>query len=192
MFQVEVLELVLEKKSKCIPNHNQLTLLLYDHTWTIFHLSMSGYFFEKKNKNKEEVLHSSTLPLSATTPPHPPPLPSPNPSPHLPGNIITPGLHGGANTHRHAAKSTLAGVPRVCPGGEHVFVATGLSGSEMAHQGVMGSALSVAGHGHCKCEIPRPEAGHSARQLQSQKLHRQKEGMDVLDLLASHHYLCLR
>lgn len=35
----------------------------------------------------------------------------------LPGNIITPGPHGGASTHRQAAKSTLAGVPRVCPWG---------------------------------------------------------------------------
>lgn len=51
----------------------------------------------------------------------------------LPGNIITPGPQSGASTHRQAAKSTLAGVSHVCPEGEHVFMAGGLSGSEMAH-----------------------------------------------------------
>lgn len=48
-----------------------------------------------------------------------------------------------------------------------MFTDAGLSGSEMAHQGVMGFAL--LGHGRRACEIPGAEAGHSARQHRSPK-----------------------
>ncbi len=78
------------------------------------------------------------------------------------------------STHRQAAKSTQAGVPRVCPGGEHVFMDSGLSGSEMAHQGVMGLTLLVMAIEGVKF----PELGLANRpgNTRAQKLPRQTEG----------------
>lgn len=70
-----------------------------------------------------------------------------------------------------------------------MFVAAGLSGSEMAHQGVMGFALLVMAI--ISVKFPDLRLATQPSITKAQKLPRQREGRDVLDLLASHHHLCL-
>lgn len=112
------------------------------------------------------------------------------PTPCLSGNIIhSAAPHNGASTHRRAVKSTLAGVSRVWPGGELVFMAAGFSGAEMAHYGVMDSQLLVMAIIGVK--FPWMRVAHLARQLQKLPRWRKAVNRKVLDLWVSHHHLCL-
>lgn len=128
--------------------------------------------------------------LSATTPqtlPHL--LQTQTPRHLLPGNIITPGPHDRESTHRQAAKSTLTGVPPVCPGGEHVFMDTRFSGSEVEHQGVMVSTLRSSSpmkvwnsqSSDCPLIPAAPEVRSCTDRGREWRLH----------LLVCHHHLCL-